>query len=79
MARFATIVGTGRHLPEIEVTNEALKERVSVVDPGLADAYAVRGLLESRMWQQTRLGTGNVEAEADFRRYFDDSCHRFVF
>ncbi len=37
MARFATIIGTGRYLPEIEVTNEALKQRVSAVDPQLAD------------------------------------------
>jgi 3-oxoacyl-[acyl-carrier-protein] synthase III len=37
MARYATIIGTGRYLPEIEVSNEALKERVSRVDPDLAD------------------------------------------
>jgi 3-oxoacyl-[acyl-carrier-protein] synthase-3 len=37
MTRYATIVGTGRYLPEIEVTNEALKERVSERDPDLAD------------------------------------------
>ena len=38
MARYATIVGTGRYLPEIEVTNDALKARVGVVDPALAEA-----------------------------------------
>jgi 3-oxoacyl-[acyl-carrier-protein] synthase-3 len=37
MARYATIIGTGRYLPEIEVTNAALKERVSAVNPDLAD------------------------------------------
>ena len=37
MTRYATIVGTGRYLPEIEVPNEALKERVSSADPDLAD------------------------------------------
>jgi 3-oxoacyl-[acyl-carrier-protein] synthase-3 len=37
MTRYATIIGTGRYLPEIEVTNEALKERVSAVGPELAD------------------------------------------
>jgi 3-oxoacyl-[acyl-carrier-protein] synthase-3 len=36
MTRFATIVGTGRYLPEIEVTNEALKGRVSQAEPELA-------------------------------------------
>jgi len=38
------------------------------LDPDLADAYAVKGLLESKVWQQTRVGQGNVEAEAAFRR-----------
>lgn len=38
------------------------------LDPDLADAYAVKGLLESKIWQQTRVGQGNVEAEAAFRR-----------
>jgi 3-oxoacyl-[acyl-carrier-protein] synthase-3 len=37
MTRYGTIIGTGRYLPEIEVTNEALKERVSELDPDLAD------------------------------------------
>ena len=38
------------------------------LDSGLADAYAVKGLLESTDWQQTRIGNGNLEAEAAFRR-----------
>jgi TolB-like protein/Tfp pilus assembly protein PilF len=38
------------------------------LDPDLADAYAVKGLLESKVWQHTRVGQGNVEAEAAFRR-----------
>ena len=37
MTRYATIVGTGRYLPEIEVSNATLKERVSTVDPELAN------------------------------------------
>jgi 3-oxoacyl-[acyl-carrier-protein] synthase-3 len=37
MTRHATIIGTGRYLPEIEVSNAVLKERVSKVDPELAD------------------------------------------
>jgi len=36
MTRYATIVGTGRYLPEVEVPNEALKERVAKVNPDLA-------------------------------------------
>ena len=37
MSRYATIIGTGRYLPEIEVSNAALKERVGAVDPELAN------------------------------------------
>ncbi len=37
MTRYATIIGTGRYLPEIEVTNQALKERVGAANPDLAD------------------------------------------
>ena len=36
MTRYATIVGTGRYLPEVEVPNEALKGRVAKVNPDLA-------------------------------------------
>ncbi|HSN50960.1 MAG TPA: hypothetical protein VLS87_00410 [Woeseiaceae bacterium] len=43
-------------------------EKALELDPGLADAYAVKGLLESTDWQQTRIGAGNLEAEAAFRR-----------
>jgi len=38
------------------------------LDPDLADAYAARGLLETRIWSRTRVGNGNVAAEAAFRR-----------
>ena len=43
-------------------------EKALELDPDLADAYAVKGLLESKAWQQTRIGRGNIEAEAAFRR-----------
>ena len=38
------------------------------LDPRLADAYAVKGLLESSAWKLTRVGDGNLKAEAAFRR-----------
>ena len=38
------------------------------LDPELADAYAARGLLETTIWSRTRVGNGNVGAEAAFRR-----------
>jgi 3-oxoacyl-[acyl-carrier-protein] synthase-3 len=53
MTRSATIIGTGRYLPEIEVTNEALKERVSTVDPDLAnvvDAFEESSGIRSRWY-----------------------------
>jgi TolB-like protein/Tfp pilus assembly protein PilF len=43
-------------------------EKALQLDPELADAYAVKGLLESSAWQRTRQGSGNVKAEAAFRR-----------
>jgi 3-oxoacyl-[acyl-carrier-protein] synthase-3 len=36
MARYGTIIGTGRYVPETEFTNEMLKERVSQANPDLA-------------------------------------------
>jgi tetratricopeptide (TPR) repeat protein len=37
-------------------------------DPGLADAYAVRGLIASRKWKLSGAGDDIVRAEADFRK-----------
>jgi 3-oxoacyl-[acyl-carrier-protein] synthase-3 len=37
MIRYATIIGTGRYLPEIEVTNDDLKARVGKVNPALVE------------------------------------------
>ena len=34
MARFATIVSTGRYLPEIEVSNDVLRERFAHGEEG---------------------------------------------
>ncbi len=53
MTRYATIVGTGRYLPEIEVPNEALKVRVSAGDPDLAnvvDAFEESTGIRSRWY-----------------------------
>jgi TolB-like protein/Tfp pilus assembly protein PilF len=36
------------------------------LNPDLADAYATEGLLKTNIWQQTRIGTENIEAEAAF-------------
>lgn len=47
------------------LAEEYLDEAIRL-NPELADAYATQGLLKSNSWSQTRLGTGNVEAEAAF-------------
>ncbi len=36
------------------------------IDPELAEAYAVRGLLEMMEWEITRVGPGNVDAATSF-------------
>ena len=41
-------------------------DRAFSLNPDLADAYAVQGLLKSLQWSQTRIGSENVEAEAAF-------------
>ena len=38
------------------------------LDPDLAEAHAVAGLIESNQWNQTRLGNGNAKAAASYRR-----------
>jgi 3-oxoacyl-[acyl-carrier-protein] synthase-3 len=56
MTRYATIIGAGRYLPEIEVTNEMLKERVGKVNPALVEVvdkfYASSGI--KRRWYAPR-------------------------
>lgn len=42
-------------------------EKALSVDPELADAYAVRGLLEMMQWQTSRIGPGNVDAASAFQ------------
>ena len=53
MTRYATIIGTGRYVPETEYTNNMLKERVSAVNPDLAkvvDSFqASSGILARRL------------------------------
>ena len=67
MTRFATIVGTGRYLPEIEVTNETLKERVSMVDPELAsvvDAFEESSGIRSRWYAPRDWATSDIAVRA---------------
>ncbi|MGI9236471.1 MAG: tetratricopeptide repeat protein [Woeseiaceae bacterium] len=43
-------------------------ERALEIDPGLADAYAVRGLLQMMRWEMTRTGSGNIDAANSFQK-----------
>jgi len=57
-------------LPETEAlaAAQASIDRALELDPNLADAYAILGLMKSTIWGNTRLGPENLEAEAAFRR-----------
>ncbi len=43
-------------------------DRALELDPNLADAYAILGLMKTTIWNDTRLGSEHLEAEAAFRR-----------
>lgn len=47
--------------------------RALELDPDLGEAYAIRGMIAMRRWLSTRQGSGNVDAEADFRRALDQN------
>lgn len=47
---------------------EASLDRALALDPRLADAYAIRGLMKSTQWGHALTGPENVEAEEAFRR-----------
>ncbi len=47
---------------------ESALETALGIDPELAHAYAVRGLMKMMQWETTLIGTGNIEAAEDYRR-----------
>jgi 3-oxoacyl-[acyl-carrier-protein] synthase-3 len=67
MERFATIAGTGRYLPEIEVTNETLKDRVSAENPDLAevvDAFEESSGIRSRWYAPRNWAASEIALQA---------------
>jgi 3-oxoacyl-[acyl-carrier-protein] synthase-3 len=67
MTRYATIIGTGRYLPEIEVSNAALKERVSPANPDLADvvdAFEESSGIRSRWYAPRDWATSDIALRA---------------
>ncbi|MEJ2734445.1 MAG: 3-oxoacyl-[acyl-carrier-protein] synthase III C-terminal domain-containing protein [Anaerolineae bacterium] len=67
MTRYATMIGTGRYLPEIEVSNATLKKRVSAVDPELAnvvDAFEESSGIRSRWYAPRDWATSDIALRA---------------
>jgi len=53
---------------EMITVAEAALDKALSLDPGLADAYASLGLMKHKIWEETRTGPENLEAEAAFLR-----------
>ncbi len=53
-----------------ELAGEAI-DRAIQLDSQLAEAYAVRGLLQYSQWNAARVGAGNLEAAESFQRAID--------
>lgn len=53
---------------EAIAVTEASVQRALELDPDLADAYAIRGLLKHKLWESDRTGSENIAAEAAFNR-----------
>jgi 3-oxoacyl-[acyl-carrier-protein] synthase-3 len=67
MSSYATIIGTGRYLPEIEVSNAALKERVGAVDPELAnvvDSFEESSGIRSRWYAPRDWAASDIAVRA---------------
>lgn len=54
---------------------EAAASKAMALDPELAEAHAVTGLIELNRWKDTRLGDGNLRAAASFERAIDLSSN----
>ena len=73
MTRYATIVGTGRYVPETVHTNEMLKERVAAINPELAkvvdafqDSSGIRARrLAPRDWAASDIAVRAAQAALD--------------
>jgi 3-oxoacyl-[acyl-carrier-protein] synthase-3 len=67
MARYATIIGTGRYLPEIEVPNEELKARIAQVNPDLVkvvDDFEESTGIRSRWYAPRDWATSDIAVRA---------------
>jgi len=60
MTRYATIVATGRYVPEIEVTNDMLRERFKHI-PEFVDKMEASSGIKTR-WPYSARGSGPISA-----------------
>jgi len=64
MSRYATIVSTGRYLPEREVTNDELRARFNVTLPEFVDKMEESSGIRSRWWAKEDWATSDVALPA---------------
>jgi 3-oxoacyl-[acyl-carrier-protein] synthase-3 len=64
MNRYATIVSTGRYLPEREVTNDELRARFDAVLPEFVDKMEESSRIRSRWWAPEDWATSDVALPA---------------
>ena len=63
MSRFATIVSTGRYIPEIEVTNDELRKRFAHL-PEFVDKMEESSAIRTRWWAPESWATSDVALPA---------------
>jgi len=63
------LLSNHKSIPQAEAFTIAANaiERALSTDPELAEAHAVRGLLEMMQWETTRIGPGNIDAARSFQ------------
>jgi 3-oxoacyl-[acyl-carrier-protein] synthase-3 len=64
MTRYATIVSTGRYLPEREVTNDALRAKFDAFVPEFVDKMEASSGIRSRWWAPEDWATSDVALPA---------------
>lgn len=67
MARYATIIGTGRYVPEFEHTNQMMKEEMNKISPKLAevvDKFEASSNIKMRRWAPDDWATSDLAVAA---------------
>jgi 3-oxoacyl-[acyl-carrier-protein] synthase-3 len=64
MSRSARIVSTGSYLPEIEVSNDALRERFAAIAPDFVDKMEAGSGIKTRWWAPPDWATSDLAVRA---------------